>query len=239
MASLDEMTRAGYKPAVKESSTDQILKMVSGVQEQAQKQQEKQKADTMDQVKLYGELRKAGYSPEDAHAKVTRTYRSTGFIERLLTGQADSFQRPTGPDEQQIAATKQKAEIGETKAKTRKTMAQAGYYERGGPSRKGYEGLTPNQIQSRIKSLREQIGMGEEEDDANLESEIGYLNDLFQKKAGFKQEGEVSEIPAGSPSSQAPSGKPVNGSVVMTGPDGKKYKIPKQNVEKARARGFK
>lgn len=233
MASLDEMTKAGYKPVQQKSTIDQISSLLSGVQEGMAKKQEKEKADLMDQVKLYGELRGAGYSPADAHERVTRTYRSTDFIERLVGGQTSEMGAPTEEDKTSLDRRKAVAGIGKDKAETRKATAQAGYYERGGPSRKGYEGLTPNQIQTRIKSLQGQLGMGTEEDDGALNSEIGYLNDLFNTKSGFKQTGEAPpDAGGGAPGAAATT-------VVMRGPDGKQYKIPKQNVEKARARGFK
>lgn len=242
MATLDEIKRAGLEvsPA---GSGEQIMNLISGVPAEMEKKQEKQKQDTMDQVKLYTQLREAGYTPEDAHKRVTRTYRSTDFIENLVGGGRDEnvLTPPTQTDkvgmEQEkgkAELAKTKAETGKTKAETRKAIAQSGYYNRGGAQGRNYEGLTPNQIQTRIKSLQGQLGMGSEEEDSNLNSEIGYLNDLFNKKSGFKQTPE-----AAAPDAAAGAGNAPATTVIMTGPDRKKYKIPKQNVQKAKARGFK
>lgn len=251
MAKLKEMQELGYGPVQPEkSSVEQIMGFVNGVQEQAQVQQKKEKEDVMEQVKLFTELRNAGYSPEDAHKKVTRTYRSTGFIERLIGGETNAFQKPTETDKAGLEAQKTKADIGKTKADTRKSVAQAGYYERGGAAgRKGLDGLSPNQIQQRIKDLRNQLGMGEEEDDVNLNSEISYLNELFNKKSGFRTaEEEEPEVPENSPTAESrklmaglPGGKKkvTSTTIIMTGPDGKQYKIPKQNEKRARENGFK
>lgn len=238
MATLEEMTRAGYKPAVKKSSTDQILGFLNGVDEQGLKQKEKEKADVMEQVKLYGELRKNGYSPEDAHAKVTRTYRSTSFIERLVAGDSNAFQKPTGEDAATLDNQKAKADIAKTESETKKNNANAGYLDRGGAKGLNYDKLTPNQIQTRIKYLREnELGMGER-DDVEINDEITYLSDLFNKKSGFRQE------PGAEGDAAAPPAKPLKkaapeASVVMVGPDGKDWRIPKQNVARAKARGFK
>jgi hypothetical protein len=72
------------------SAAGQIGRLITGTRDQYMKQQDKQKEDVMNQVKLYGQLREAGFSAEDATARVNRTYRSTGFLEKMLTGNQGS-----------------------------------------------------------------------------------------------------------------------------------------------------
>jgi hypothetical protein len=237
MPSLDEIKRAGLETS-QSGAGDQILSLMSGVAQavpaEIQKRQEREKAETMDQVKLYAQLREAGYSAEDATAKVQRTYRSTSFIERLLRGKGNAFQAPGGEDKIGQESRKTEAEIGKIQAETGTIKSRGAYYDRGGASGQGYEKLTPNQIQTRIKTLKEDMGMGSEEDDLNLQAEIDYLNELFNKKSGFRK--EAPDAGAADPAAGRPSDKTT---VVMTGPDGNDYRIPKQNIARAKSRGFK
>lgn len=221
MASLDEMLKAGYTP--QKSGVEQIAGLVSDVNEKQKKASEQRMQDVSEQVKLYSTLREAGYSKEDATARVNRNYRSTGFLENILTGQGgNALNPPEGQDKAALEAEK-------TKSQTALDTAKAKYYSGGGPSAKyANTNLTPNQIQMRIKDLRSQVGMGDADQDSDIQTEIQYLNDLFNKKSGFKGQGEETN-------KSGDAGPPV----VMTGPDGKKYKVPAANVAKAKLRGFK
>ena len=229
MATVEEMLKLGYTPKVKRSSTDQILGFLQGAEEQAVKQQQKEKEDVMEQVKLYGLLREQGYSEADAHKRVSRVYRSTSFVEKLLGGEGNAFQQPPeGQDKAAVERRKTEADIGKTESETKKNVASAGYYDRGGAKGMNYDKFSPNQIQTRIKYLREnELEMGVR-DDAEIEEEISYLTDLFNKKSGFKQ--------GAAPASGTPGAEEK---VPMTGPDGKQYRILKSKVETARKNGFK
>lgn len=224
MASLDEMLRAGYKP--QESSIEQVVGLLKSAQDSAAARQKKTQQDTQDQTKLFIQLREAGYSSEEATAKVNRTYRSTDFIEKLVNGENQNpFNAPASGEDSVTLNT------AKTKAETRKTNAQAGYYEAGGPKRTVIDKMTPNQLQSRLKYLEGVKGvMDTPEENQNIEDEIKFINDKIQGISGFAQPG--ADQPAATPPAKT-------GSVIMTGPDGKKYKIPSANVAKARARGFK
>lgn len=123
MASLEEMLRAGYAPA--KSPLTQITDLINGVSQAEQKRQEKEQKDVAEQTKLYTTLREAGYSQEDATAKVNRTYRSTGFIEKMVNGDnSNVFNQPTGEDNVALEQQKKKADIGKTKADAEKSLAQ-------------------------------------------------------------------------------------------------------------------
>lgn len=186
MATLDEMIRLGYKPA--QSKTEQIASLLSGVTQEAQKQEQKQAKDVEDQTKLYMTLREAGYSPEDAHAKVTRTYRSSDFVQNLLGGDANVLSPPTGEDKVGIEQRKEKAGIDKTIAETTLAKSKSKYYDEGGPKRSVIDKMTPNQLQSRLKYLNDQLNLAEagSEEEQNMKAEMQYVNEKIQKISGFQ-----------------------------------------------------
>ena len=190
MPSLSEMKAAGYTPKTKKSSTDQILGFINGLDEQAQKKQEEERKDLKDQVALYNNLREAGYSSEDAHARVTRSYRSTGFIEKMIGGGQDSaFQKPTEQDsagmkrqESILDLQQKKANIGKTKADTRKSVAAARYSDRRGTGRATGDGYSISQKRGRMNDLMaldNPFGMYSDDSEAAAaaKQEISILND--------------------------------------------------------------
>lgn len=235
MPSLDEIKRAGLE--VSESSgPDQIMSLLSGAAQkipaEIEKRKEKLKEDESNQVKLFMDLRQAGYSPEDATAKVQRTYRSTGFIERLLNGQGNAFQKPTGEDKISLEERKTKAELGKTKSETRKNIAQAGYYERRPGGSVAGQGYSIAQKRGRIadlSSVENELGIHSDDPDAALAArqELEILNEEIRTLSSKE-----------TPDAGGGAGKPA-ATVIMTGPDGKDWKIPATNVARARARGFK
>lgn len=234
MASLNEMLKAGYKPA--QSSTEQIFGLLKTAQDQAQANDKKNQQDTADQTKLFIQLREAGYSTEEAATKVNRTYRSTDFIENLVNGgkAKNPLNQPSGEDKVTLDTRKTKADIGKAEADTALAKSKANYYDAGGPKRTVIDKMTPNQLQSRIKYLESIKGtMDTPEDNQNIEDELKFINDKLQTVSGFKP-GEIPEA-----AREADPAKVMTSKVVMTGPDGKKYKIPAANVAKAKARGFK
>ena len=236
MASLDEMLRAGYTPV--KSSAEQVAGLLNGVNAQAQKNQQQQQADTAEQAKLYITLREAGYSKEDATSRVQRSYKSTGFIQDLMSGKGNNvFNPPTQDDDVDLKTQKARADIKKTEAETKSAEAEVplkgaktDYYKQGGAKRTVIDKMTPNQLQARVKYLESIKGtLDNEEDNANVDQELSYVNQKIQEISGFKK-----------PDAEAPPAAAAKtGSVVMTGPDGKKYRIPAANVEKARKRGFK
>lgn len=234
MATVDEMLKLGYGPKQKSpSAIEQIGSLLGGYNDQTAKQDAKTQEDTMNQVKLYGALVEAGYSPEDATSKVNRTYRSTNFIEDMVNGKSNVFNQPAGQSKYALDKEKTKADIAKTKASTASEEAdiplkgaKTKYYNEGGPKRTVNDKMNPNQIQTRIKYLETMRGaMDTPEENQDVENEIKLLNERMRALSGFTG-GASSETTA-------------KGSVIMTGPDGKKYKIPSVNVEKAKKRGFK
>lgn len=122
---LLKIKQAGYTSSPN-STAEQILSVISQVPEQVRAQQEKRAKDTADQVKLYSMLREAGYSEEDATERVNRSYRSTEFIQNLLTGKSDNaFQKPTEEDKTSLEKKKTQAEITKLGAETAQKNAQA------------------------------------------------------------------------------------------------------------------
>lgn len=226
MASLDEMLKAGYTPV--KSGAEQIAGLLNQSGAKAQATQQQQEKDTEDQAKLYISLREAGYSKEDAATRVTRTFRSTNFIQNIMNGTGNNvFNPPVAEDKVSLEQQKGKADIAKTEAETKLATSKAGYYDAGGPKRSVIDKMTPNQLQQRVKYLESIKGtLDTPEDNANVDSELQYVNEKIQQISGFKK-------------AAAPEASAQTGSVVMTGPDGKKYKIPAANVAKARLRGFK
>lgn len=229
MATLEEMQKLGYGP--KQNGMQQIASLLSGYNDQNQKQVEQKSKDVQDQVKLYTTLREAGYSSEDATARVNRTYRSTGFLEEMMSGKRDEnvFNPSSAEDKTGLDTEKTKADIAKTKADAVKSNAQADYYKGGGAAGRNYSGLTPNQIQMRIKDIRSQLGTGTPEDDTAMQSEIDYLNELFNKKSGFGNAPDAAANAAGGAGEK----------VIMSDPKtGKKYRVVKANVEAAKKLGL-
>lgn len=196
MATLDEMLKAGYTP--QKSTVQQISDVAAGAQDYAQKQTTEQSTNLQNQTKLYFDLRQQGYSKDDATARVNRSFQSTNFIQNLMTGNGNAFQAPVNPDQVEMEQAKARAEStaksADAQAKiaeAKKFTAQANYYDKGGPAQRyaHNDNLTPNQIQGRIKELRGQMGMGTPEEDSDIQNEIGYMNDLFNKKSGFQKGG--------------------------------------------------
>lgn len=234
MATLEEMQKMGYGP--KKNGMEQIASLLGGFDEGQQKRAEQKTKDTEEQSKLYVTLREAGYSSEDATARVNRTYRSTGFLEDMMSGKHENVFNPSSTEDKVgLEAAKTKADIGKTVADTKKSNEQADYYKRGGAAANKYAGLTPNQIQMRIKDLRSQLYMtGDPEDDTMIQSEIQYLNDLFNKKSGYGNSPDGTETPPADGAAGAAGEK-----IIMTDPSGKKYRVLKANVEAAKKLGLK
>lgn len=186
---------SGNDPSYGMGAGSQIAQFLASLPGIAQKQSQQQSQDTQDQSKLYFDLRQQGYSQEDAADRVNRSYRSTNFMQNLLGGQSNVFQPGTETDQIDAERAKAKSEAAaklqdqETKkAEAQKFLAQATYYQNGGAAQKynHNDNLTPNQIQGRIKELRGQVGMGTPEEDQSINDEISYMNNLFNKKSGFK-----------------------------------------------------
>lgn len=246
-ASLEEMKSLGYGP--KKSSAETIMNTVNAARDTVEKRDAKQKNDLMDQVKLYGDLRNAGYSPEDAHARVTRTYRSTAFIERIVNGEADNaFQKPpAGADKQSLETQKTKAEIGKIKAETRATVSKGRYYDKGGARGLGNKDQwTPNQWQGYIDFLTNEDrnpDFGTPDND----EEVSFAREKLRASAGFTPDkaGEADpgtvEAPAAAkkPAAGAPPAASTAGRVAMTKPDGSKVLVAQKDVQKALAKGYR
>lgn len=215
---------SGNDPSYNMGAGSQIAQFLSSIPGLAQKQAQQQSQDTQDQVKLYSELRTQGYTKEDAADRVNRTYRSTNFIQNLLDGNGNNaFEPGTDPDQVDAERAKASSEAGakladETakKAEAAKFLAQASYYQNGGPSGKyaHNDNLTPNQIQMRIKDLRGQVGMGTPEEDTDINGELGYLNNLFNKKSGYKTGGQPSTDDGSKTPAAASAGKYKAGQTV-------------------------
>ena len=169
------------------SAIEQIGSLLTGTMQEVQKRKEHQKNDVMVQVKLYATLREAGYSPEDAHSKISRTYRSTGFLENLLGGGSHVFNQPTEEDKVGLERQKTRADIKKTEAETGLATAKKGYYEEGGPKRTVIDKMTPNQLQQRVKYLTSIQGtLDTPEENQNIEGEIKFINERIQETAGYK-----------------------------------------------------
>lgn len=185
---------SGNDPSYGMGAASQIATFLSSIPGIAEKQAQVKSQDLQDQTKLYFSLRQQGYSKDDAAERVNRTYQSTNFVQNLLGGQSNEFQPSTDTDLMDMERAKAQresdtalAEQQAKKAEALKFAAQADYYKAGGPAQRyaGNNNLTPNQIQMRIKDLRGQIGMGTPDEDSSINDEIGYLNDLFNKKSGY------------------------------------------------------
>lgn len=110
-----------------------------------------------EQVDLYNSLRKAGYSAEEATAKINKTNSGRSFLGKILGKQQEQFTVPTGEDPFLLENQKNQANLDLTKAKT-------GYYKQGGASRTVIDSMTPNQLQQRLKFLKDSVEMLEEDD---------------------------------------------------------------------------
>lgn len=239
MPSLDEMRRAGYTVPEEESPVDKILSFVNGVDEQTIKQAEKRKVDQEDQIKLYLELRRQGYSEDMAHEKVSRLHRSTGFVEDLVKGalgDRDQFQRPDQEaDLVGLERREKMADIGKTKAETRQALSRARAYDRGQAGGRIKDSWTPNQIQSYISFLTDEDrnpDYGTPEND----EEITFARTRLRESAGFEPSG------AGVAAEEQPpadAGRAQVERIPMVKPDGTKVMVAKTDVARARAKGYK
>lgn len=207
------------------SALEQIGNLLTAIPQEVQKRKERQKTDVMDQVKLYSTLREAGYTPEDAHSKVTRTYRSTGFLENLISGGTSVFNKPTEDDKFGLEREKTKAETGKIKAETGLATEKAGYYKAGGPKRTVIDKMTPNQLQQRLKYLNNSVLMADpgSEEEQTMKAEMDYITQKIQQTSGFKQPASEPETTGGMVRVQRLSDS-KNGKIPAANFDPKKYK---------------
>lgn len=132
MPKLSEIAAAGLSATPRRGVGESILAALSGGVQNAIKQTDEKPTKDMqmldEQVKLYNNLREAGYSPEDAHTKVKGLAGGTGFINKILTGgQKDALGTPTEEDQTALNTRKANAAIYESEGK-------GSYYANGGKS---------------------------------------------------------------------------------------------------------
>ena len=133
----------------------------------AEAKQKKEK----DKLSYYSELRKAGYSPDEATKRVNKQY-SGGLLNKVLGKTDAGFQPPSGAG----------AEEDEKKAKAGLMKAQTDWYSRrsGQPSGEGSSGTS-----EKIKSLQSMIA--KTQDDLQEATTANKPQDVLRKRLGKYQ----------------------------------------------------
>lgn len=154
--SLQDIKDAGLLP-YQPSATDQLMQFVSGVPA-AMKVQQAENVDKQNkQLELYQNLRNAGYSSDEAHSRVSRSFGPTDFLQRMLTGDSASAFAPPATagagDPTSLAIEKTKADISKTKAETGMIAGREAWYR--GTGRQSGGGRTPDPVleASRLRGI--------------------------------------------------------------------------------------
>lgn len=200
------------------SAAEQIGNLLTGMQEEAVKRQQRKKEDVIEQVKLYGVLREQGYSPEDATSRVNRTFGSTGFLEKVLTGEKGNAFNPPATDVYEEKRRKERVDLMEKKAGIREKMAHAKYYEQGGSRSTPIDKWTPEQLQNRLRFLQNEDNpdFGTPENTAEIED----IQNRIRTSLGFEG--------AAKPKAQAKPGGAVSPEgTIITNPTTKQRLIKK------------
>lgn len=169
--SYDDAIKAGQYQ--QQGAGEQIGNWLGNLPAQMDKEQERQLKKQEEQVKLYTDLRNAGYSSEEAHSRLTRTFAPTQFLQNFLSGGKDTGMQAPAEDvfatkraKEKLELEKMGAEIGELKGKEK-------YYREGGSYRRSdSDGWTPAQLQARLSFLSDNPDQAEEGEIEEISAKI-------------------------------------------------------------------
>lgn len=243
---LVNIKQAGYS-STRNSPTEQILNLLTGQNEFANKQAETKRKDFADQQKLYMTLRENGYSQEEAHSRVSRNFRSTNLLQQILDGKLEEGNKaPTGYDKFAIdqasaMSTMQKnqneldkapLEQKKLEAETSLATEKAAAYARGdiGKRQAAAEKMNAAQLQREIKRMSDPFE-NPDYDSEETKNYVAYLNQKLQ---------QISQYPSAQPvENPAAPQQPTGARVPMVRPDGVPVQVAAKDVQKALAKGYK
>lgn len=167
--------------------TNFLSTFLGGVAEELDPQNKQKKA--RDKLAYYTELRNAGYSAEEATARLKKDF-SGGFLENIINRNSAGF-TPPASDPYALSTEKARLANENTKADIEVKKSKARYWDSGGASSAGINTMTSNQLQSRLKYLEQSLESDEPEVQDEIKAINARLRALSMKDPGKSESKEV------------------------------------------------
>lgn len=220
-----------------------IITAIYGAQAYRAQQQQQQQEKLKNQFEMFKVMRDAGYDTRTAFEAISKGRFPTAL-----------------PTEESLTTRKTRAEVTKAEAQARKATAEAEALNQplppdyelvaGKPQRKTSlrdliavtttgSGATEVEQAAARRQRAARLGLTEEEIAQSEQEATGLgVDDTTPAWMKALQGFFGRKTPTPAPTALVQSEAPTAGYVIMTGPDGLQYKIPKANIAKAKQRGF-